>query len=87
MSYSVKLVNPQKKSEYTVRKWRMKQKFASVAQLTSNLVESFEELHSQDDSGLAMSYLAMDLRGNRDGYTAMKTFVRCIQHTLAKKRS
>ena len=57
MSYSVKLMNPKKKCEYTIRKWRIKQKFASVAQLTSKLVESFEELHSQDDSGLSVGYV------------------------------
>ena len=46
--YSLKFVNPQKKSEYTIRKWHIKQKFTTVGQLASKLIESFDVLHPMD---------------------------------------
>ena len=54
LSYSLKLVNPVKKSDYTIRKCRIKQKFTGVAQLTSKLMKNFKELHPMDDRGLSM---------------------------------
>ena len=57
LSYSLKFVNPQKKSEYTIRKWRMKHKFSSVAQLALKLIETFDGLHPVDEKGLSMGYV------------------------------
>lgn len=56
-SYSLKVVNPQKKSEYTIRKWRIKQKFETVAHLSSKLVEDFEELKPLDEQCLSLGYI------------------------------
>ena len=50
-------MNPQKKSEYRIRKWRMKHKFSSVAQLALKLIEAFDELHPVDEKGLSMGYV------------------------------
>ena len=51
-------MNPKKKSEYSIRRWRIKQKFVSVVQLSSKLIESFEELHCSDESNvLSMGYI------------------------------
>ena len=57
LSYSLKFMNPQKKSEYTIRKWRIKQKFTSVTQLESKLVENFDTLRPVDENGLSMGYI------------------------------
>ena len=54
LSYSLKFVNPPKKSEYTIRKWHVDQKFTNVAQLTSRLTEDFDQLHPLDEQGLSM---------------------------------
>ena len=56
LSYS-KFVNPPKKSEYTIRKWRVDQKFTNVAQLTSRLTENFDQLHTLDEQGLSSGYI------------------------------
>ena len=57
LSYSLKFMNPKKKSEYTIRRWRIKQRFVTVSQLSSKLVENFEELRPVDSSGLSMGYI------------------------------
>jgi len=43
-SYSVKLVNPDRKSEYRVEKWRTNVKFKTPESLTEKLKETFTEL-------------------------------------------
>ena len=41
-SYSVKIINPQKKSEYSMIKWRVKQRFKSVEDIKKQLKKGFE---------------------------------------------
>ena len=54
---SVPTSDDEKKSEYTIRKWRIKRKFTSVTQLESKLVENFDTLRPVDENGLSMGYI------------------------------
>ncbi|XP_065914252.1 uncharacterized protein [Dysidea avara] len=47
--YSVKLINPNRKSEYRVEKWRTHVKFKTPEQLTMKLKESYIELSACDE--------------------------------------
>ena len=49
-------MNPQMKSEYTIRKWCII-KFTSDTQLESKLVENFDTLRPVDENGLSMGYI------------------------------
>ena len=55
-SYSVKILNPSRMSDYTVRKWRMTTRFTSISDLVSKLQSSFEELKEKGD--LSVGYIA-----------------------------
>lgn len=55
--YSLKFVNPTKKSEYTIRKWRIKQKFETVDALASKLLDNFKELKPVDEQSLSIGYV------------------------------
>ena len=42
--YSIKLINPDRKSEYSIEKWRTKRVFKTVSHLTTKLKEKYAEL-------------------------------------------
>ena len=42
--YSIKLINPDRKSEYSIEKWRTRRVFKTVSHLTTKLKEKYAEL-------------------------------------------
>ena len=56
-SYSVKVVNPSKKSDYFIRKWRTSVRFQSVQQLRRSLCEELNDMLVGDHSELEIGYI------------------------------
>lgn len=49
--YSVKLINPRRKSDYSVRPWREKSKFHHMEDLVRQLKVAFKEADPEADIG------------------------------------
>ena len=55
-SYSVKVINPNKKSEYSVRKWRVNERYTSVVNIKRQLKRAFES-KLPDHENIQFGYL------------------------------
>ena len=55
-SYSVKVINPNKKSEYSVRKWRVNERYTSVVNMKRQLKRAFES-EPPDHEKIQFGYL------------------------------
>jgi len=56
--YSVKIINPQKKSDYSLRKWRhVSKRFPSVESMQSQLIKDFGDVLPSRKEDIELGYI------------------------------